>query len=35
MADDEAQLSAELKALVNQHEAYKVRVAEEHELVEV
>ncbi|EXJ88109.1 hypothetical protein A1O1_05037 [Capronia coronata CBS 617.96] len=35
MAGQEVQLSAELKALAKQHEAYKVKAAEEHELVEV
>ncbi|EXJ86894.1 hypothetical protein A1O3_03848 [Capronia epimyces CBS 606.96] len=34
MADGEVQLSTGLKALAKQHEAYKVKAAEEHELVE-
>lgn len=35
MAASEATLSAELKALVKQHEAYKIKAAEEQQLVEV
>ncbi|KAG9792306.1 hypothetical protein ABEF93_008591 [Exophiala dermatitidis] len=34
MAASEATLSAELKALVKQHEAYKIKAAEEQQLVE-
>lgn len=35
MADAEGQPSGELKALAKQHEAFKVKAAEEQQLVEV